>query len=50
MPHVGSSAKRADDPRVLTGRGRYVDDVILPRMVTRASSGSTSATRDERPA
>src|SRR2546428_7082171 len=33
MPHVGSSAKRADDPRLLTGRGRYVDDVTLPRMV-----------------
>src|SRR5262245_53797674 len=33
MPHVGSSAKRGDDPRLLTGRGRYVDDVMLPRMV-----------------
>src|SRR6058998_1535661 len=33
MPHVGSSAKRGDDPRLLTGRGRYVDDVTLPRMV-----------------
>src|SRR5437870_6216469 len=33
MPHVGPSAKRADDPRLLTGRGRYVDDVTLPRMV-----------------
>src|SRR5437879_7809299 len=25
--------KRPDDPRILTGRGRYVDDVTLPRMV-----------------
>ncbi|HKB26931.1 MAG TPA: xanthine dehydrogenase family protein molybdopterin-binding subunit, partial [Methylomirabilota bacterium] len=33
MPHVGSRAKRPDDPRILTGRGRYVDDVVLPRMV-----------------
>src|SRR5206468_87106 len=33
MPHVGSSARRGDDPRLLTGRGRYVDDVTLPRMV-----------------
>src|SRR5256886_16980640 len=33
MPHVGSSARRGDDPRMLTGRGRYVDDVTLPRMV-----------------
>src|SRR6266852_5906554 len=31
--HVGSRAKRPDDPRILTGRGRYVDDVVLPRMV-----------------
>jgi carbon-monoxide dehydrogenase large subunit len=33
MPHVGASLKRQDDPRLLTGRGRYVDDVTLPRMV-----------------
>ncbi|HEY3099411.1 MAG TPA: xanthine dehydrogenase family protein molybdopterin-binding subunit, partial [Methylomirabilota bacterium] len=25
--------KRLDDPRLLTGRGRYVDDIMLPRMV-----------------
>jgi len=31
--HVGSRVKRPDDPRILTGRGRYVDDVVLPRMV-----------------
>src|SRR5256712_982784 len=31
--HVGSRAKRPDDPRILTGRGRYIDDLILPRMV-----------------
>ena len=33
MRHVGSRVKRPDDPRILTGRGRYVDDLILPRMV-----------------
>ena len=33
MPHVGASLKRLDDPRLLTGRGRYVDDITLPRMV-----------------
>ena len=33
MPHVGARLKRLDDPRILTGRGRYVDDVTLPRMV-----------------
>jgi carbon-monoxide dehydrogenase large subunit len=25
--------KRVEDPRLLRGRGRYVDDVVLPRMV-----------------
>ncbi len=24
---------RVEDPRILTGRGRYVDDVVLPRML-----------------
>ena len=33
MPHVGAPLKRLDDPRLLTGRGRYVDDLTLPRMV-----------------
>ena len=29
--HVGSPVKRPDDPCILTGRGHYVDDVVLPR-------------------
>jgi aerobic carbon-monoxide dehydrogenase large subunit len=33
VPHVGARLKRPDDPRLLTGRGRYVDDLSLPRMV-----------------
>jgi carbon-monoxide dehydrogenase large subunit len=33
VPHVGSSPKRPDDPRILTGRGRYVDDIVLPRLL-----------------
>ena len=33
MPYVGSSPRRPDDPRLLTGRGRYIDDISLPRMV-----------------
>jgi len=33
VPHVGSPLKRPDDPRILTGRGRYVDDIVLPRML-----------------
>ena len=32
MANVGARAKRADDPRLLTGRGRYVGDIALPRM------------------
>jgi carbon-monoxide dehydrogenase large subunit len=30
---IGTRVKRSDDPRLLTGRGRYVDDLTLPRMV-----------------
>lgn len=31
--NVGARVKRAEDPRILTGRGRYVDDVVLPGML-----------------
>ena len=30
---IGARVKRGDDPRLLTGRGRYLDDLTLPRMV-----------------
>jgi carbon-monoxide dehydrogenase large subunit len=33
VTHVGRPLARLDDPRLLTGRGRYVDDVTLPRTV-----------------
>jgi carbon-monoxide dehydrogenase large subunit len=33
VPHVGARLKRPDDPRILTGRGRYVDDLVFARMV-----------------
>src|SRR5688500_14300871 len=33
VPHVGSSPRRPDDPRILTGRGRYVDDLVPARLV-----------------
>src|SRR6202171_418475 len=33
MPYVGSPAKVLASPRLLTGRGKYVDDLTLPRMV-----------------
>jgi len=31
--YVGSSIKRSEDPRILTGGGTYIDDVKLPGMV-----------------
>ncbi len=31
--YVGSPVKVLDSPRLLTGRGKYVDDLSLPRMV-----------------
>jgi carbon-monoxide dehydrogenase large subunit len=30
---VGARVRRVEDPRILTGRGRYVDDVSLPGML-----------------
>jgi carbon-monoxide dehydrogenase large subunit len=29
---LGQAVPRTEDPRLLTGRGRYTDDVVLPRM------------------
>ena len=29
---IGKSMKRVEDPRILAGKGRYVDDVVLPHM------------------
>ncbi len=33
---IGASVKRKEDPRLLTGRGCYVGDVALPRMLEAA--------------
>src|SRR5882762_5097305 len=33
MRYVGSPVKVLDSPRLLTGRGKYVDDLTFPRMV-----------------
>ena len=30
---VGSRISRKEDPRLLTGRGRYVDDIVVPGML-----------------
>jgi CO/xanthine dehydrogenase Mo-binding subunit len=29
---IGKSMKRVEDPRLLTGKGRYIDDIVLPNM------------------
>jgi carbon-monoxide dehydrogenase large subunit len=29
-PHVGQAIRRKEDPRLITGRGRYIDDISLP--------------------
>src|SRR5215469_6066599 len=31
--YTGARIKRSEDPRILTGAGRYVDDVKLPGML-----------------
>ena len=31
--YTGASVKRSEDPRILTGAGRYIDDVKLPGML-----------------
>ena len=29
---IGQAVSRKEDPKFLTGKGRYVDDMVLPRM------------------
>ena len=31
--YVGAEVLRSEDPRLLTGHGRYIDDIVLPDMV-----------------
>src|SRR5919197_4824842 len=31
--YTGARVKRVEDPRLLRGHGRYVDDIVLPRML-----------------
>jgi len=30
---IGTNMKRVEDPRLLTGQGRYIDDIDLPNML-----------------
>jgi len=32
MTYIGSSVKRVEDRRFITGQGRYTDDIVLPQM------------------
>lgn len=32
MRWIGKSMKRVEDPRLLTGKGKYIDDVVVPNM------------------
>ncbi|MGY4403688.1 xanthine dehydrogenase family protein molybdopterin-binding subunit [Bradyrhizobium sp. USDA 3315] len=40
---IGSDMKRVEDPRLLTGQGRYADDVSLPGMLHAATLSSPHA-------
>lgn len=40
---VGASVRRREDPRMLTGRGRYVDDLAVPGMLHAQFVRSTEA-------
>ncbi|HWM10268.1 MAG TPA: xanthine dehydrogenase family protein molybdopterin-binding subunit, partial [Solirubrobacteraceae bacterium] len=40
---VGQALRRKEDPRMITGRGRYVDDVVMPGMLYMAVVRSTEA-------
>jgi carbon-monoxide dehydrogenase large subunit len=34
VKYIGQSPRRREDPRLLTGRGRYVADIVRPHMLT----------------
>ena len=38
---IGARVLRTEDPRILTGRGRYIDDIVLPGMLHAAFKRST---------
>ena len=40
---IGKNIKRVEDPRLLTGQGRYIDDIDLPNMLQAAVLRSTRA-------
>ncbi len=46
---VGARVKRVEDPRLLTGRGCYVDDVTVPGMLHAAFAAQPARARTHRP-
>ena len=40
---IGQDMKRVEDPRLLTGKGKYIDDIDLPNMAHAAVLGSAYA-------
>jgi carbon-monoxide dehydrogenase large subunit len=40
---VGQALRRKEDPRMITGRGRYVDDMVVPGMLFMAVVRSPEA-------
>ena len=40
---IGQSPRRKEDERLLTGRGRFVDDIVLPGLLHVAFVRSTHA-------
>jgi len=41
--NVGAAVRRLEDPSILKGRGRYVDDIAFPRMLEAAFVRSSEA-------
>ena len=41
--YFGAEVRRVEDPRLLTGNGRYIDDIELPRMLEAVILRSTQA-------
>jgi carbon-monoxide dehydrogenase large subunit len=41
--HVGRAMRRKEDPRMITGRGRYIDDITVPGMLYAAIVRSPEA-------
>ena len=40
---IGQDMKRVEDPRLLTGKGKYIDDIDLPNMAHAAVLGSSAS-------